>query len=99
MHCSANVGSRMKIQHTRAMLNAALSGKLDNVEIENEPFFNLQIPKSCEGVPAEVLNPRCTWKDKNAHDEIAKKLAGMFKNNFKEYESGTAKEIIAAGPK
>ncbi len=93
------VGSRMKIQYTRAMLNAALSGKLDDVEFETEPLFNLQIPKSCEGVPAEVLNPRITWKDKNAYDEMAKKLAGMFVKNFKEYEAETSDEIKNAGPK
>jgi len=93
------VGSRMKIQYTRAMLNAALSGKLDKVEFETEPFFNLQIPKSCEGLPSEVLNPKTTWKDKNAYDEMAKKLAGMFAKNFKEFEEGTADEIKNAGPK
>ncbi len=93
------VGSRMKIQYTRAMLSAALTGKLDDVEYVKDPFFNLNVPVSCEGVPAEVLNPRSTWEDKNAYDETAKKLANMFIENFKEYEEGTAKEIIAAGPK
>jgi len=93
------VGSRMKIQYTRAMLNAALTGQLDDIEYVVDPFFNLNVPVSCEGVPAEVLNPRSTWKDKNAYDKTAKKLANMFIENFKEYEKGTAKEIIAAGPK
>ena len=93
------VGSRMKIQYTRAMLSAALTGKLDDVEYVKDPFFNLNVPVSCEGVPAEVLNPRTTWEDKNAYDETAKKLANMFIENFKEFEEGTAKEIIAAGPK
>ncbi len=92
-------GNRMKIQYTRAMLNAALEGKLDNVEFEIEPFFNLEIPKTCEGVPSEVLNPKHTWKDKNAYDKMAKQLVEMFVNNFKEYETGTSKEIISAGPK
>ena len=92
-------GTRMKIKYTRAMLNAALEGKLDNVEFEVEPFFNLQIPKSCEGVPSDVLNPGNTWKNKNEYDKMAKKLAEMFVNNFKEYEADTSKEIIAAGPK
>ena len=92
------VGKRMKIQYTRAMLSAALTGKLDDVEYVKDPFFNLNVPISCDGVPAEVLNPRSTWEDKNAYDETAKKLAKMFIENFKEFEEGTAKEIIAAGP-
>ncbi len=93
------IGSRMKIQYTRAMLNAALDGKLDNVEYETDPVFNLQIPKRCEGVPSEVLNPKKTWKDKAEYDKMAKKLAAMFNENFKEFEKGTEKEIIAAGPR
>jgi len=93
------IGNRMKIQHTRAMLNAALTGKLDDVEYVKDPFFHLNVPISCEGVPSEVLNPRSTWEDKNAYDETAKKLANMFIENFKEFEEGTAGEIIAAGPK
>jgi phosphoenolpyruvate carboxykinase (ATP) len=92
-------GSRMKIQYTRAMLNAALEGKLDNIQFEAEPYFNLQIPKSCDGVPSEVLNPGNTWNNKNDYDKMAKKLVEMFVNNFKEYEADTAIEIIAAGPK
>ena len=92
------VENGMKIQYTRVMLNAALEGKLDKVEYETDPIFNLQIPKSCEGVPSEVLNPEI-WKDKNAYDEMAKKLAGMFVSNFKEYEAKTQKEIASAGPK
>ncbi len=91
-------GSRMKIQYTRAMLNAALSGKLDNVETQKDPFFNLNVPVSCDGVPKEVLNPRNTWKNKDKYDEMAKKLANMFIENFKEFEEGTSKEIQNAGP-
>lgn len=93
------IGSRMKIQYTRAMLDAALTGKLDDVEYDTEPLFNLKIPKSCAGVPAEVLNPRNTWKDKNAYDDSAKKLSRMFIDNFKEFEEGTSDEIKNAGPK
>ena len=68
------------------------------VKLKNH-FFNLNVPVPCEGVPAEVLNPRSTWEDKNAYDETAKKLANMFIENFKEFEEGTAEEITAAGPK
>ncbi|GAB4297295.1 MAG: phosphoenolpyruvate carboxykinase (ATP) [Ignavibacteriaceae bacterium] len=92
-------GSRMKIQFTRAMLNAALTGKLDNVEYDTDPFFNLSVPKSCPDVPAEVLNPRNTWKDKSRYDEQAKKLANMFSENFEQFKEQTTKEIKEAGPK
>ncbi len=92
------VGNRMKIQHTRAMLSAALEGKLDKVEYFTDPFFNLQVPKSCPNVPEEVLNPRNTWSDKNAYDEQAKKLANMFIKNFEQYDSDTDDAIKKAGP-
>src|SRR6187397_2117723 len=62
------VGSRMKIAHTRAMINAALSGELDNVGFEVDPMFNLEIPKGCPNVPADVLQPKTTWADKSAYD-------------------------------
>jgi phosphoenolpyruvate carboxykinase (ATP) len=92
------VGSRMKIKYTRAMLTAALEGKLDNVEYVKDPFFNLMVPQSCPDVPNEVLNPKNTWSDKKAYDEQAKKLANMFVENFKEYSDGTSEAIKNAGP-
>lgn len=93
------VGSRMKIKYTRAMLNAALHGQLDDAEFVEDPIFGLQIPTSCPDVPAEVLNPKNTWDDKAKYEETAKKLAGMFVNNFKEFEEGTSEGIKNAGPK
>ncbi len=91
-------GSRMSIKYTRTMLNAALSGELDNVETFDDSFFGLQIPKEIKGIPSEVLNPRDTWKDKNAYDVQAKKLAGMFHENFKEFEKEVSDKIKNAGP-
>jgi phosphoenolpyruvate carboxykinase (ATP) len=93
------VGSRMKIAHTRAMINAALAGQLDNVAYEADPAFNLDVPQSVPGVPAEVLKPRNTWKDQAAYDEQAKKLARMFGENFKTFEGDASAEVKAAGPK
>ncbi len=93
------VGSRMKIAYTRAMINAALSGALDNVSYEKDPVFNLDVPTSCPGVPAEVLNPRSTWADKAAYDAQAKKLAQMFIENFKKFEATATDAVKAAGPK
>jgi len=93
------IGQRMKIPHTRAMVNAVLSGALRNVPMETEPCFGLQIPKECPGVPSEVLNTRNTWSNKADYDVQAKKLAGMFAENFKQYADKTTPEILAAGPK
>ena len=92
------VGSRMKIAYTRAMLNAALVGELENVEMFIDPFFGLSVPKTVKGVPAEVLNSRNTWTDKNKYDETALKLVNMFRQNFKEFEPDVSDAIKKAGP-
>jgi len=79
-------GKRISIQHTRALLDAALEGQLDSGKVETEvhPVFNLKMPKSCPGVPAEILNPRNTWTDAAAYDAQAEKLRDMFRKNFEE---------------
>ena len=76
-------GARMKLKVTRALLNAALNGELDEVETETQPILNLKMPKSCPGVDASILNPRNTWADKDAYDATATKLRDMFRDNFK----------------
>ena len=91
-------GQRMALAHTRAMLRAALAGALDEVEYRAEPFFGLQVPESCPDVPAEVLDPRSTWDDPKAYDTKAKELAGLFRKNFEQFEEGTDKAIVEAGP-
>jgi len=77
-------GKRISIKHTRALLNAALRGELDEgvVQYETHPVFNLKMPTSCPDVPAEILNPRNTWSDKAAYDTAAEKLREMFRANF-----------------
>lgn len=91
-------GKRMKLAYTRAMINAALAGELDNAKTTTDPMFGLAIPGEVKGVPAEVLNPRQTWKDGNAYDEQARKLASMFRNNFEKFGS-VSEAIRSAGPK
>ena len=93
------VGQRMKLPYTRAMITAALDGKLDNVEFEAHPVFGMMMPTSCPGVPSEILNPRNTWADKNEYDKKAKQLAEEFINNFKKYAEGSGEEILADAPK
>lgn len=96
---SYGVGSRMKLSYTRAMITAALNGKLDDVAFDTLPVFDLAIPTSCEGVPSEILNPRGTWADKAAYDETAINLAGQFVKNFDQYAAETSADILAAAPK
>lgn len=93
------VGQRMKLPYTRAMITAALEGKLDNVNFVEHPVFGMKMPTECPGVPSEVLNPRETWADKNAYDEKAKELSAQFRKNFEKYASGVNDEILAAAPK
>lgn len=96
---SYGVGSRMKLSYTRAMITAAITGKLDKVKYDTLPLFNLQMPSECPDVPAEILNPRNTWKDKESYDATANKLADSFIKNFEQYASAANKETLAAAPK
>jgi phosphoenolpyruvate carboxykinase (ATP) len=91
-------GQRMSIAHTRALINAALSGALDSVPFEREPFFDLEIPTTVPGVPDEVLNPRAAWADPQAYDETARKLARMFRDNFRRFEAGVDPAVTACMP-
>lgn len=93
------VGSRMKLSYTRAMITAALTGKLDDVKFEMLPIFDLEMPTACEGVPSEILNPRMTWSDKAAYDETANNLATKFVKNFEKFAAETDPTILAAAPK
>jgi len=90
------VGKRMSIAHTRAMVNAAIEGRLADVQFDTEPFFGLSIPRDVPGVPAEVLNPRSMWADGAAYDAQAKKLAGLFAANFEKFEEHALPGVRAA---
>lgn len=90
---------RIKLSYTRSMVTAALSGDLDDIACETEPFFGLAIPTAVKDVPTALLTPRNSWADKAAYDAQAAKLVGLFIENFKQFESGVSAEVIAAGPK
>jgi phosphoenolpyruvate carboxykinase (ATP) len=96
---AAGTGQRMKLSYTRAMVNALLEGRLSKAPTTTDQNFGLHVPQECEGVPSSVFNPRETWKDKAAYDTQAKKLAGMFRENFKKFESLVSDAVKAAGPK
>ena len=90
------VGSRMKIAYSRALVRAALSGKLKDVPVRKEPFFGLLVPESCPEVPADVLMARNTWSDKTAYDNTARDLTKRFETNFKKYEDYVGPEVKKA---
>ncbi|MEZ5448590.1 MAG: phosphoenolpyruvate carboxykinase [Thiolinea sp.] len=92
------VGNRMKISHTRAMLNAALRGELDDVATQMDAIFGLHVPVSCPDVPAEVLEPSSTWADKAAYQAKATQLAKAFHDNFARFADYVAEDVRAAGP-
>ena len=91
------VGERMAIGHTRAMVRAALDGRLAQVGTLVHPDFGLAIPQSCPEVPPEVLDPKNTWRDKGAYDTTAAELRKRFESNFKQFESYVGDEVKAAG--
>lgn len=92
-------GNRIKLSYTRALITAAMEGKLDNVEYGQREYFGLYYPLTCPGVPDEILNPRNTWADKNLYDQKAIELAKLFIGNFEKYASKASPEILNAAPK
>ena len=89
-------GRRMSLPHTRALVNAALDGRLAQAEYVTESAFGLSIPTSCPDVPSEILNPRNAWADKAAYDRQAQILAGKFEENFRRFDA--PENIRKAGP-
>jgi phosphoenolpyruvate carboxykinase (ATP) len=96
------VGTRMKLKYTRAMITAAMNGELPQ-EITPENYhihsvFGVAQPRTCPGVPTEVLSPRATWKNDEGYYATANKLAKSFKENFKKFESYASEEIMNGQP-
>ena len=92
---SYGVGQRMKIAHTRAMVRAALDGRLAEVATTADPNFGLQMPRDCPDVPTEVLDPKSTWDDQTAYDRTARDLTRRFEANFKQFESEVDDKVRA----
>jgi phosphoenolpyruvate carboxykinase (ATP) len=93
---SYGTGSRMKIAHTRAMVRAAIEGKLASVGKAPDPNFGVLVPDACPDVPREVLNPRASWKDKKGYDTTARNLAKRFEQNFAQFEGAVDAKVKAA---
>jgi phosphoenolpyruvate carboxykinase (ATP) len=91
------VGERIKLSATRTMVNAALSGALDQAETYTDPVFGLRVPLHIPGVPDAIMQPRKTWRNPNAYDAKARDLAARFIENFKQFED-VSEDVVAAGP-
>ena len=90
------IGKRMSIKHTRALLRAALDGRLADAPLRRDKNFGLMVPEACPEVPPEVLDPRGTWSDKAAYDETARELTHRFAENFREFEPHVGDEVKEA---
>jgi phosphoenolpyruvate carboxykinase (ATP) len=88
------VGSRMKLAYTRAIIDAIHSGELASAEMSQDSHFGLAIPTACSHVPAELLNPKDAWADKEAYDATAQKLLALFEENYKFYALSKRDAVI-----
>jgi phosphoenolpyruvate carboxykinase (ATP) len=93
------VGSRIKLKYTRAIIDAIHAGTLAAAPTQLDPVFGLAIPTACPEVPSEMLVPRNTWSDRAAYDEKARKVAALFRENFKKYEAQASAEVRGGGPR
>jgi phosphoenolpyruvate carboxykinase (ATP) len=93
------VGKRISIRYTRAMLNAALTGRLKDVEFHTDPVFGFQVPKTCPDVPDHVLDPATSWPSRDLYFQRYRQLAARFIDNFKKFDTAESREVEKAGPK
>jgi phosphoenolpyruvate carboxykinase (ATP) len=92
------VGKRMPIKATRALLNAALDGSLNNAEFRKDPNFGFDVPVAVPGVDSAILDPRATWVDKEDYDRTAQKLVQLFVDNFAQFEAHVDEGVRKAAP-
>ena len=91
-------GSRIRLAYTRAMLHAALSGELAKVLADADPVFGVAVPRSCPGVPSELLVSRQTWNNGDEYNQRARHLAGLFQTNFKAFAPRVSEAVRQSGP-
>ena len=94
---SFGTGKRIKLAHTRAIVDAIHGGALASAKRQRDAVFGIDVITEVPNVPSEILIPRNTWSDKAAYDATAKKLAELFRSNFAAYENGVSAEVRAAG--
>ena len=92
------VGKRISIRHTRALLDAALTAKLQNVKFRTDPVFGFEVPLEFEGIPPQILDPASTWPNREAYDRKYRALAARFMENFKLIKEGCPDNVSQGGP-
>jgi len=92
-------GSRIKLAYSRAIVSAISNRQLDDAPTATDPVFGFETVVECPEVPSEILNPANSWEDKEAYTKTVNKLAGLFNENFKQFEDGVSPEVLAASPK
>jgi phosphoenolpyruvate carboxykinase (ATP) len=92
------MGKRINLAYSRAIVDAIHRGALASAKRRRDPVFGFEVIIECPGVPAEILWPRELWADSSSYETSAKKLAGLFAENFKKYEKGVTPELRAASP-
>ena len=95
----AGASDRIRIKWTRALLNAALDGSLDEVAFVTDQRFGFEVPIEVPEVPADILQPRNTWGDGDEYDAAANMLARMFNDNFERFAEGCSSDVLAAAPR
>jgi phosphoenolpyruvate carboxykinase (ATP) len=96
---SYGIGSRIKLSHTRAIIDAIHNQRLAQVPTRDDPIFGLRIPASCPNVSDDLLLPWKTWADPDAYAQTARRLAGQFRENFVQYAEHVPEEVRRAGPR
>lgn len=91
-------GKRCPLKYTRAILDAIHSGELAKAEYEVYETFNLNVPRECEGVPGELLNPKRSWCGSVGFEAEVRKLGGLFRENFEKFRGEATGEVGEAGP-
>jgi phosphoenolpyruvate carboxykinase (ATP) len=91
-------GERIKIAYSRAIAKSILNGSLEEAGFDQDPVFGLMIPRACEGVPKEILNPKAFAPNGSRHEERSKRLAADFKKNFEQFGKDVPKEILEVMP-
>jgi phosphoenolpyruvate carboxykinase (ATP) len=91
------VGSRIKIGYTRAMVEGALDGTLNDAPTKPDPVFGISTVTRCPGVPDELLDPRASWRDPLAYDAKAREIASQFRRNFEQFADCEPWERVVNG--